>query len=84
MGLMDYLKTQFLEIIQWQDDSRDTISIPLSVTLICRSVPRRFGSRDVRSKVKDPPGFTNSMQFRIAVGKLKTCSIEPPSKSRSN
>jgi excisionase family DNA binding protein len=23
---MDYLKTQFLEIIQWQDDSRDTIS----------------------------------------------------------
>jgi excisionase family DNA binding protein len=25
MGLMDYLKTQFLEIIQWQDDSRDTI-----------------------------------------------------------
>ena len=26
MGLMDYLKTQFLEIIQWQDDSRDTIS----------------------------------------------------------
>jgi excisionase family DNA binding protein len=26
MGLMDYLKTQLLEIIQWQDDSRDTIS----------------------------------------------------------
>ena len=26
MGLMDYLKGQFLEIIQWQDDSRDTIS----------------------------------------------------------
>jgi excisionase family DNA binding protein len=26
MGLVDYLKTQFLEIIQWQDDSRDTIS----------------------------------------------------------
>ncbi|MBI5388345.1 MAG: SPFH domain-containing protein [Verrucomicrobia bacterium] len=26
MGLMDYLKTQFLEIIQWQDDSRDTLS----------------------------------------------------------
>jgi excisionase family DNA binding protein len=26
MGLIDYLKTQFLEIIQWQDDSRDTIS----------------------------------------------------------
>jgi len=26
MGLFDYLKTQFLEIIQWQDDSRDTIS----------------------------------------------------------
>jgi excisionase family DNA binding protein len=26
MGLMDYLKTQFLEIIEWQDDSRDTIS----------------------------------------------------------
>jgi excisionase family DNA binding protein len=26
MGLMDYLKTQFLEIIQWQDDARDTIS----------------------------------------------------------
>ena len=24
--MMDYLKTQFLEIIQWQDDSRDTIS----------------------------------------------------------
>jgi len=24
--IMDYLKTQFLEIIQWQDDSRDTIS----------------------------------------------------------
>jgi excisionase family DNA binding protein len=23
---MDYLKTQFLEIIEWQDDSRDTIS----------------------------------------------------------
>lgn len=26
MGLIDYLKTQFLEIIQWQDDSRDIIS----------------------------------------------------------
>ena len=26
MGLLDYLKTQFLEIIQWDDDSRDTIS----------------------------------------------------------
>jgi len=26
MGLMNYLKTQLLEIIQWQDDSRDTIS----------------------------------------------------------
>jgi excisionase family DNA binding protein len=26
MGLMDYLKTQLLEIIQWQDDSRDVIS----------------------------------------------------------
>src|SRR5467141_4271374 len=26
MGLIDYLKTQFLEIIQWEDDSRDTIT----------------------------------------------------------
>src|SRR5574339_734239 len=26
MGLMDYLKGQFLEIIQWEDDSRDTLS----------------------------------------------------------
>lgn len=26
MGLFNYLKTQFLEIIQWEDDSRDTIS----------------------------------------------------------
>jgi len=26
MGLLDYLKTQLLEIIQWQDDSRDTLS----------------------------------------------------------
>lgn len=26
MGLIDYLKTQFLDIIQWQDDSRDTLS----------------------------------------------------------
>ncbi len=26
MGLMDYLKTQLLDIIQWEDDSRDTIS----------------------------------------------------------
>src|SRR5207302_309188 len=26
MGFVDYLKTQFLEIIQWEDDSRDTIS----------------------------------------------------------
>jgi len=26
MGLIDYLKTQFLEIIEWSDDSRDTIS----------------------------------------------------------
>ena len=26
MGLINYLKTQFLEIIQWQDDSRDTLS----------------------------------------------------------
>ena len=26
MGLMDYLRTQLLEIIQWEDDSRDTIS----------------------------------------------------------
>jgi membrane protease subunit (stomatin/prohibitin family) len=26
MGLFDYIKTQFLEIIQWEDDSRDTLS----------------------------------------------------------
>ena len=26
MGLLDYLKSQFLEIIQWEDDSRDTLS----------------------------------------------------------
>jgi excisionase family DNA binding protein len=26
MGLMNYLKTQLIEIIQWEDDSRDTIS----------------------------------------------------------
>jgi excisionase family DNA binding protein len=26
MGLINYLKGQFLEIIQWQDDSRDTLS----------------------------------------------------------
>src|SRR3954471_14742345 len=26
MGLFDYLKTQFLEMIQWEDDSRDTLS----------------------------------------------------------
>jgi excisionase family DNA binding protein len=26
MGLLDYLKTQFLEIIEWEDDSRDTLS----------------------------------------------------------
>jgi excisionase family DNA binding protein len=26
MSLMDYLKSQFLEIIQWEDDSRDTIT----------------------------------------------------------
>jgi excisionase family DNA binding protein len=26
MGLLDYLKTQFLEIIEWQDDSRDTLT----------------------------------------------------------
>ena len=26
MSLINYLKTQFLEIIQWQDDSRDTLS----------------------------------------------------------
>src|SRR5215468_7439297 len=26
MGLMDFIKGQFLEIIQWEDDSRDTLS----------------------------------------------------------
>ena len=26
MGLMDYLKTQLLEIIEWTDDSRDTLA----------------------------------------------------------
>ena len=26
MGLFDYIKSQFLEIIQWEDDSRDTLS----------------------------------------------------------
>jgi excisionase family DNA binding protein len=26
MGLIDYLRTQLLEIIQWEDDSRDTLS----------------------------------------------------------
>jgi membrane protease subunit (stomatin/prohibitin family) len=26
MGLLDYLKSQFLEIIQWEDDSRDTLT----------------------------------------------------------
>jgi excisionase family DNA binding protein len=29
MGLIDYLKTQFLEIIEWQDDSRDTLAYRL-------------------------------------------------------
>ena len=26
MGLIDYLKGQFIEIIEWTDDSRDTLS----------------------------------------------------------
>jgi excisionase family DNA binding protein len=26
MSVIDYMKTQFLEIIQWEDDSRDTVS----------------------------------------------------------
>lgn len=26
MGLINYLKTQFIEIIEWQDDSRDTLT----------------------------------------------------------
>ena len=26
MGLMDYIKTQLIDIIEWTDDSRDTIS----------------------------------------------------------
>lgn len=26
MGIFDYLRSQFLEIIQWEDDSRDTLS----------------------------------------------------------
>lgn len=26
MGLLDYIKSQFIEIIQWEDDSRDTLS----------------------------------------------------------
>jgi len=26
MGLFDYLRSQFIEIIQWEDDSRDTLS----------------------------------------------------------
>src|SRR6187549_1769388 len=26
MGLMDYIRGQLLEIIEWQDDSRDTLS----------------------------------------------------------
>jgi excisionase family DNA binding protein len=26
MGVLDYLRSQFLEIIQWEDDSRDTLS----------------------------------------------------------
>lgn len=45
MGIIDYLKSQFLEIIQWEDDSRDTISwrfpdedkeIKRGAQLICR------------------------------------------------
>ena len=32
MGLIDYLKTQFLEIIEWQDDSRDTLSFRYPAT----------------------------------------------------
>ena len=31
MGLINYLKSQFLEIIQWEDDSRDTISFRFPV-----------------------------------------------------
>jgi membrane protease subunit (stomatin/prohibitin family) len=27
MGLMDYLKTQLIDIIQWEEDSRDTLSL---------------------------------------------------------
>ena len=30
MGIIDYLKTQFLEIIQWEDDSRDRKSTRLN------------------------------------------------------
>ena len=26
MGLMDFIKGQFIEIIEWTDDSRDTLS----------------------------------------------------------
>ena len=26
MGLMDYIKSQLIEIIEWTDDSRDTLS----------------------------------------------------------
>jgi membrane protease subunit (stomatin/prohibitin family) len=29
MGLMDFVKGQLLEVIEWTDDSRDTLSFPI-------------------------------------------------------
>ena len=46
MALMDFLKKQFIDIIEWVDDSRDTLSyrFPDDDKEIKRGVRRRGGS----------------------------------------
>ena len=29
MGVFDFIKGELLEVIEWTDDSRDTLSLPL-------------------------------------------------------
>ena len=54
MGLLDYIKTQLLEIIQWQDDSRDTVSWRFPVYII----PFIFSESLAKISSMDPTPFT--------------------------
>ena len=67
MGLMDFIKGELIEIIEWTDDSRDTLSwrypdddkaIKNGAQLIVRESQRRSSSTSASSATPSVPAST--------------------------